>query len=113
MIPRQSLRPHTRRIPLVMVLRRIAGVAATAPLREPSPGDQRILASVLDSAFARFGDGRWTVAHLVDLGDVDPAESRSIGRMLARYAGRAVRGFELIADGECRDGRRWRVRVSR
>ena len=88
-----------------------ASAAGRAP--EPSAQERRVLAAVLAAAWQRCGGGKWQVSYLVDLGVVDPADSRSVGRLLARSAHQVVDGFELVPEGEYRKCLRWRVRVLR
>lgn len=110
---RPSLRPHERRMPPEHALRRLGAAIEATRRPTPSPAELRALRAVCAAAWAHFRGEAWTVAHLVDVGAVEPDESRSLGRLLARCAGHRAEGFELAPAGECREGLRWRLRVSR
>jgi hypothetical protein len=108
-----NLRPHQRRLPVAVHLARLEAAIAGANGSEPTPAELRTLRAVCAAAWQAFRGEVWTVSHLVDVGAIEPHESRSLGRVLARRAGYRTDGLELVAAGESREGLRWRLRVSR
>jgi hypothetical protein len=100
-------------LPIPLAIGRLQAAIGVAQVPEPSPADRRVLSGVCAAAWQAFHGKAWTVSHLVDLGAIEPSESRTIGRLVARHAGHRDGGLELVPAGQCRDGLRWRLRVSR